>query len=510
MGETLSTRRSLQSILSLIILGIGGKVLGLFRNILMANSFGLTQETDAFISALSGVIIFTSLSLAVTNAIVIVYNKMDGTAQQKMRSINTILNYIIIFSILLSVLTYFFTPQIMNLFGKGFEADQYELSVYLFRVGIPVILVLNVCGCFRGYLNTQGSFVEYGLYPFALNLTMIIYIYFFADTYGIVGLMIAQVIGTATQLLIQIPYLKKYKFHYVPDFNISDRHLRELIIILAPIFISTVIEDLNVIVDKTMASELMVGSITSLDYGSRITVMFFGIIFVPVTKVLMPKMSQAYNENNIAVVNKSYHAMLTFIYLFTIPLTVGLILMAEPLIDILFGHGEFGPEAVRMSATAMVFYTVGFTAESGSLIANRVFYSMNDTKSPFYYTIVTVFLNIIFNFALIGPLDFGGLALSTSLTSWVMFIVKHHRLKSMAGYNYTASDRWCFIASCISSAVMGFAVYMLAGYLTAVNFGNVVVVLASMLAGMSVYLVLVLVLMRKQFFEIIAAFRKAN
>ena len=510
MSETLSTRRSLKSILSLIVLGIGGKIFGLLRNILMANSFGLTKETDAFISALSGVIIFTSLSLAITNAIVIIYNKMDGSDKDKLNSVNTILNCVVIFSVLLSILVFIFTPQIMDLFGKGFTPDQYEFSIYLFRLGIPVILVLNICGVFRGYLNTQGSFVELGIFPFVLNMTMIIYLIFYADKYGIVGLMIAQVIGTSIQLLVQLPYLKKFRYKYSPIMNLSDRHLRELIIILMPIFLSNLIEDLNVIVDKTMASELAVGSITALDYGSRITAMFFSIIFIPVTRVLMPKMSRAYNDSNMHAVTKSYHAMTIFSYLFTIPLTVGLVLMADPIIDVLFGHGEFGAEAVHMSAIAMICYTVGFTAEAGGLIANRVFYSMNNTKSPFHYTISTVILNIVFNIILVKPLDFGGLALSTSLTSWIMFLLKHHRLKKEMDYSFAKTDRWCFIASIISAAIMGVGIYHLSHFMVSAGYSVALEVIACTLAGMGIYFVLVLILMRKQFFEILTVFRKAK
>ncbi len=510
MSETLSTRKSLKSILSLIFLGIGGKVIGLIRNILMADSFGLTKETDAFISALSGVIIFISLSYAVSNGIVIIYNKMSESDEDKLKTVNNILNCVVILSILLSIIVYIFTPQIMDLFGKGFTPDQYELSVYLFRLGIPVIIVLNVTGCLRAYLNTQGSFVELGIYPFVLNSIMIIYLLFFADKYGIVGLMIAQVIGTASQLLIQMPFLKKYKYKYMPKIDLNDRYLREMIVILTPIFLSGLIEDLNVIVDKTMASELMVGSITSLEYGSRITAMFFSIVFIPAMRVLMPKMSKAYNDKNMAAVNKSYHAMTIFNYLFTIPLTVGLIVMADPIIDLMFGHGEFGPEAVHMSAIAMIWYTVGFTAEAGGLIANRVFFSMNDTKSPFYYTVSTVVINIVFNVILVKPLDFGGLALSTSLTAWLIFIIKHIRLKREMEYSYAKTDLWCFIASIICAGIMGFAVYHLSNYMVSAGYNLLWQVLGCTLGGMVIYFTLVLLLMRKQFFEILAAFRKAK
>lgn len=505
----MSAKKSVRAIFALVVLGFGGKLCGLLRNILMARQFGLNMETDAFMTALSGVIVFTSLSLTVTNGLIILYNNLKGNEEHKLKIVNNILNVVIVVSILVTIVCYFASPLIIRILSKGFKGDQYNLAVMLFRIGLPSILMYNVAGIFRGYLNSHGSFVEFGIFQYTLNLTVIFYFIFFANKYGIKGLMIAQVIGAFSQLAVQAPFLKKTNYKYQFTIDLKDETVKSLFYIMLPIFMGIAVNDLNVIVDKTMASELAAGSISSLEYGSRINNMFLAIIIAPITRVLLPNMSSAYNDNRQKDFNKYYSAASNFLYMFAIPATVYLVMLSTPVISLLFGRGEFGARAIRMSSAAMMFYTLGLVAEGGSLICSKAFYSINDTKTPLYYSFLNICLNVLFNLLFVRHFELGGLALSTALSSWVCYLLKDRQLKKSFKYDFKSRDLKIFIYSLIGSLIMGVIVFWSKNnFMT--DFGDFKLLLSTFAVAFIVYALFILILMRQQLKSFILYFKRSR
>ena len=496
----------MHAISALVFLGLGGKICGLLRSVLMAQQFGSNMQTDAFMTALSGTVIFTSLSLTLTNGLIILYNKLKGDEEEKLRVVNNVLNVVMIASVAVTVLCYFASPLIIKILSKGFMGEQFDLAVLLFRIGLPSILMYNVAGTFRGYLNSHGSFVEYGIIQYTLNLTVIFYFVFFADKYGIKGLMVAQMIGVFTQLIVQLPFLKRTKYKYQLAIDFKDENVKSLFYIMLPIFMGVALSDINVIVDKTMASELAAGSITSLEYGSRINNMFLAIIVAPITRVLLPNMSSAYNDDRQEDFNKYYSAASTFLYMFALPATVYLMMLSEPVISLLFGRGEFGARAVSMSATAMMFYSLGLAAEGGGLICSKAFYSINDTKTPLYYSLLNIVLNIIFNFLFVGRFALGGLALSTAISSWICYLLKDWQLKKSFKYNYKDRDMEVFVNSVIGTLVMGVIVFWAKSQFM-LGFSDVKTLLATLGLALVVYSVIILITMRQQLKSFILYFK---
>ena len=453
-----------KSALVIIIFSLFGKVLGFIREILIASKFGSGMETDTFFVALAATGLITGfLSNAISTTVIPILSEIEVKEGKtgKIKHSNNIINIIFLISAILVTLGIIASPFLIKLVASGFQGEQYDLAVKLTRMGMPMILFSGVTGVFTGYLQSEQRFAAPAAVELPYNLVYILFLLFLSSIFGIKGLMVATVIAVASQVLIQIPDIKKSGYRHTFKLDFKDRYVKKIILLALPVLLGVAVHDLNAIVDRTLASRLIEGSISALNYADKLNNIILGVFITAITTVIFPLLSKESNTDNMISMKKIMGYGINIILVITIPASVGLIVLATPIVEIAFQRGAFDGTATLMTSQALIFYSVGLIAAALNIFITRVYYSIQDTKTPVVYGIVAVALNIILNIILVRYMQHSGLALATSISTTVSAILLIYSLKKKIGSLGTKDYITTFIKSGAASIIMGICVYII-------------------------------------------------
>lgn len=454
--------KAVNSVFIIMIFAISSKFLGFIRESLIAAKFGSGAETDVFFVALTATSLFSALLTQALNTTMIPVLSEIGIKENKQGKINhtnNILNIIVIISLIIILLTWILTPLIIRILASGFTGEQFYLAISLTRIGLPVIIFAGILGVFRGYLQSEQKFFETGISEFPFNFVYIFFLIFLSEQFGIYGLMIASVLAVASQIVLQIPALKNTGFLYKRVLTIKDEYIKKMAMLVPPILVGVAINDINKIVDKSLASTLVEGSISALNYAQRLESLVVGIFVTTIITVLFPTLSQKANDVNSDSLKKIVKFAFNIILIITIPATVGLIVLATPIVKIAFERGVFDSNATIMTSGAFVFYSVGLVGTSLKLLMYKIFYSLQDTKTPMIDGFITVFANVVFNFLLISFMSHRGLAFATSISVTITSISLLRQLTRKIGDFGVKRTIICLIKSFFASIIMGTGIY---------------------------------------------------
>ena len=490
--------KAAKSVAIIILFSFGSKILGFIRELLLAARYGSGVETDTFFIALSAITLFTTMiTQSINTTMIPVLSEVEAKEgkQGKINHTNNLLNIIIIISFMLMILAWILAPAIIKVLASGFKGKQFQLAVLMMRIGIPSILFASIQGVLRGYLQSEMMFTESAAAQFPFNFVYIFFLAFLASKFDIRGLMVVSVLAVASQIMIQIPSLRKIGFRYRFILDFTDRYVKNMVYLIPPVLIGATINDLNNIVDKSMASNLVDGSISSLQYSGRLNSLVQGTFISAITTVIYPMLSQDVNSNNYKGLKKTLIYGLNIIIIITIPVTIGMIILANPIVKVAFERDAFDSTATHMTAGALVFYSIGLVALSMRSMINRVYYSLQDTKTPMMNSLIALIVNIALNLVLIKYMGHKGLALATSIASIVTLLYLLYKLKQKIGsFGFSKSVK-CGVKSLAASAVMGIVVYFLYNLLSrslgSSNMYEFISLLISVGAGAIIYFILI-------------------
>lgn len=486
-----------KSTLIIIIFTLGSKFLGFLRDILIAFKFGSGMETDTFFIALTATSVlvgFLSDSIYTTFIPIISEIESKEGKERKIEHTNNIINIIFMLSVILLIITFIGAPILVKIFAKGFEGEQFQLAVKLTRIGTPIILFGGIIKLFTGYLQSEQEFARPAATGIISNFIYIIFLIFFSSIFGIKGLMVVAVLAMVSQLLILLPKSKSigYRYEYIIDFK--DKYIEKILFLSIPVLIGVAINDLNAIVDRTLASELATGSISALNYANKLNVLILSVFVTAITTVIFPLLSKESNEDNIPGMKKIMMKGVNLILLITIPATVGLIILSKPIVQVAFERGVFDTNATLMTSQALMFYAIGLVAMGIRILLTRVYYSLQDTKTPMVNGAISVGLNIILNIILVKYMAHSGLALATSISAIIASILLLYGLKKKIGSFGTKIYITTFLKTGLASAIMGVVAYLiyhgLYGALGVSKVYNLISLLVAVSIAAIVYVVL--------------------
>ncbi|HLR58975.1 MAG TPA: murein biosynthesis integral membrane protein MurJ, partial [Pseudogracilibacillus sp.] len=488
-------KKSAKSVVTIIVFTLASKVLGFLREALIASKYGSGAGTDTYFIALSAVSLFSVLLTQTINTTLIPILS-DVEAQEgkkgKLNHLNNFLNTVTIIAFILVVIGYFVTPLLMTFLGKGFVGEQFEFAILLTRIGLPMLIFSSVVGVFRGYLQSEEFFNESAAAAFPKNIVYILFLIFLSQYFSIKALMVAAVIAEASQLLIQIPSLRKLGYRYKMNVDLQDEYMQRLAALIPPILISVAISDLNNLIDKSMASSLVKGSVSSLNYASVLNNIVMSVFVTAIITVIFPMLSKEANAENYNGLKKLMHTSLNIVLLITIPAAIGMIVLATPAVKFAYQRGEFGEAATMMTSSALVYYSLGLVGNGVKGLLTRVYYSLKDTKTPMINSAYALGLNFIFNLVLVQFMGHRGLALATSLSTTITAIILLHHLRKKIGNLGLKAMIQSSVKILVSSLIMGVAVYFtyhsLMAALSPSRLVELILVFLTVLIGIAVYI----------------------
>jgi putative peptidoglycan lipid II flippase len=475
-----------------MILTIVSKFIGFIREITLSYFYGASNISDAYLISLTiPTVIFGFLGAGISTSYIPIYSDILKKDKVKIanRFTNNIINTIIIFSTLIVILVFVFTAPIVRLFASGFQVDTLNLAITFTRITVFSVYFTGLGYVFRSYLQLNNRFILPAILGFVFNFFMIASI-ILSFKFKIIILAFGSVIALAAQVLLLLPdmYKNGYRFHFVLDTH--DRYLRNMLILSMPVIIGNSVNQINRLVDRTLASQISVGGISALNYSNKLNTLILGIFVTSISTVMYPLISKMVADNNMNGLKKSLTEAVSGISLFVMPATVGSIVFSEPIVRLLFGRGAFDTLAISMTSNALVFYSIGIIGIGLREVLSRVFYSMQDAKTPMINAAIGMVLNIILNIVLSKYMGIGGLALATSIaaiiTTGLMFISLRKKIGSFGMKQITIS----FFKILFASLIMGLLAKLGFNYLNLILSQNLSLLFAIILGVISYFILI--------------------
>lgn len=359
-----------------------------------------------------------------------------------------------------------FSSGLVHVIAPGFlhDATKFDLTVHLNRIMFPYIFFISLVALASGVLNSMGHFAAPAAAPVILNLCMISGVVAFSVVFQVnpaYGLAWGVVAAGILQLVLQFPFLSAEGVKIRPDFSFRHPALKRIGVLFVPAAFGGAVYQINVMIGTILASMLPVGGVSWLYYADRLVELPLGVFAIALGTAVLPSMSRQAANGDMASLTDSVSFALRLIAFFTIPASVALILLREPIVAVLFQRGLFTYVDTLETARALFWYTVGLWAFSGLKVVTQAFFSLKDTRTPVWVSIGAVIVNLIAGLLLMGPMKQGGLALATSLAAafnvGVLFAILIRRLGAFPLKIFALS----LARVCVASAVMGIPLWYL-------------------------------------------------
>ena len=408
---------------------------------------------------------------------------------------SNVLNILLITLVIITVSGILGAPWIVNIIANGFQnqTDKFALTVQLTRIMFPYIFFVAIAAMFMGILNTYRSFFIPAFAPAMLNISIIILAFFYASHWGIYSLGIGVLLGGMAQMLIHIPSLIRKQFHYRLFVDLSDPGIQKFFHLLLPAILGLGITKINVVVDRIIASFLVNGSISALYFANRLMQFPLGVFGIALSIAILPTLSFHFAKNNFDKLKDSFSFGLKMLSLSTVPSTIGLIVLSQPIIRLFYEHGRFNAQDTSMTVHALVYYALGLFAVATLRLVTSTFYSLQDTRTPLKIGSLIVIINIILDLLLVQYMAHAGIALATSLSAIInltlLGMALHKKVPGMFSQKFIPF----FLKILSISLVMGFGCWFSSFYLgqmldLSVKINQVAQVFLSILIGLFFYL----------------------
>ncbi|MEK3976121.1 MULTISPECIES: murein biosynthesis integral membrane protein MurJ [Psychrobacillus] len=474
----------------LMIIAVLSKVTGFLRDITLSYFYGATAISDAYIISITITSVLFSLIIAgISTAYIPMYKQIEHEDGKRsaLGFTNNLINIVLIITTGIIVIGLLSSNLLVKVFALGFDGETLKIAVMFTRIGLIGIYFTSLTQLFIGYLQINEKFTASAMVGLPFNFIIILSIYFSVHS-NIVVLAIGSVLAAFFQMLFLFPALKKTNYKYERIVSISDKNIKKMATIVFPVMIGISIDQINLMVDKTIASMLVEGGISALTYASRLNDFVQGIFVLSFVTVMFPLISKMAAQDNQKDFKKSISEVISSVIIIVVPASVGIMILVNPIIKILFGHGHFDGQAVEMTSHALFFYCIGMIGYAIREILNRTFYSLQDSKTPMYNAAIAVGLNIVLNLILSRFLGISGLALATSISAlFCSFLLVIHLRKKIGPFGL----KEClitFVKVSIAAGGMGGVVYFLNQSLV---MGELLKLSIVVLVGIVIYILLI-------------------
>ncbi len=440
------------------------RALGLAREMVIARQFGTSPEMDAYLAAfrLPDFLFYVVAGGALGSAFIPVFTgyltRQDTGGAWRLAS--AVINWILLILCALGGLTAIFAPWLVQWLFTDFTPSQQALTTELMRWMLISTVIFGVSGVVMGILNAHQHFFLPALAPVIYNIAIILGAWFLGPTWGVRGLTAGVVAGAAGHLLVQLPGLVQKRMRYRPLLLWQDARLREVGRLMAPRVLGLAAVQINFMVIAVLASSLSAGSITALNYSWIIMLLPQGIIAQSVATALFPTLAVLVAQNQRNEMRRVFGVTLRNLLFLTLPASVGLMLLREPIVRLLLEWGEFDAESTAITAWALGFFALGLVGHAVVEIATRAFYAFKNTKTPVIIAVVTMVINILLSlllmriFAWLGWPPHGGLALANSIAVILEMAVLLILLRPLMGGLAGAGFRSSLLKMCLAAGGM--------------------------------------------------------
>jgi putative peptidoglycan lipid II flippase len=441
----------LRSIGLVTLITILSKVLGFLRDSLIAAYFGASAMTDAyFVSLAVPNVLFAAFSTAISSGVIPMYMEAHHRSEEEgKRWIRQLGSFFFWVSLIICVIAFWFSPQIVDIVGGKMPASQRALTIELTKITIPSFIFFVLAAFANGVLNTHKHFFLPSLSSLPNNVLIVLFILFFGDRYGVIGITWCALIAAVTQYWIQLPLMKRYGFSLFPIQLKMNKEVRSSFASFFPIIVASIAVQMNILVDQMVASRLSEGSVSALNYAVKLLYLPLSIVASSLMTVLFPYVVEAAKTKAETFLDTALKGFNLILWI-SIPIGTIMWVMNKEIIRIVFERGKFDEHDVQITAFTFLCYVPALFSISMRDYLIRSFMAVDRNTITMTSSVLAVPLNIVLCIWLSRYFQSGGIALATSIAVTLQSIflltllIKDHRGGNVSIRSY--GWRWAKMA----------------------------------------------------------------
>ena len=494
---------SARTISFVMLVTLLGKVMGLYRDRLLAVHYGVTMEANAFFTAsrIPRVFFDAVFASAIASCFIPVFSEyLEKKGREAAhRFAGSFLTIITLLTAVLTALGMLFPQTLVALFADYSDPATTALAASLTRIMFPTVVFSGVAFSLVGILQAQDHFTAPALMSAASNLVIILYFLFLDKSLGIYGLAAAYLAGWLLQGLIQVPPLARLGYRYKPNLSFRSEGMKKVFALMGPVMVSTWVQPINLVVNSRFGSRLYEGAgVAALEYSTNLYLVIAGTFVLSITNVIFPKLSRLTAGGRQGDFQDTVRQTLHSTLFFVLPMTAGLMAVARPLVSFLYGDGEFDDFSVRITSTALVWISLGMAGYAVQNILSRAYFARQEGKAPLIAGAASIAVNILLCALLAGPLEIMGLALASAVSSTVyallLLIPMVRTSPGMLDKRLGLDVLKMLLAAAITGLCAAGVLAVLSGVLPGGKLGELLALGLCALAGLIVYFLMALAL----------------
>ena len=450
---------------------LGSRVLGLVRDQAQAAAFGTGLQADAFVIAtrIPGLLreLFAegAMSAAFVPTLTRTLTKEGKDAAWRLGS--QVINGLLVVTGFFVILGLIFAEPITKLVSDENFINipgALPLTVLLTRWNMPFLMLIAIAAAFMGMLNSLRKFAVPAASPAMFNVVFILATVILVPLFGSMGVETTMALsfgmlgGGLAQIAVQWPALRREGYRHRWILNPRDPVLREVLVLLGPGTIGVAAAQINLLVNTWLATSTL-GAPAALRFGFQLMYLPIGIFGVSVATATIPDLARHAAEGAHDAMIKTVSWAIRLMIVLSVPAIVGLVVLAGPIVELIYLRGKFDAHSAWMTAGALAFYAPGILGYSIVKIASPSFYSLREARTPVIVSMITIAVNLALNFWLNSVYGFRGLALGTAIAANVnaglLIFLLGRRLGGIDGARIGRT----FVKTCVAAAVMGAAAY---------------------------------------------------
>lgn len=455
--------KSLQKTIAVVMaITIIGKLLGFGREVFLSYFMGTSGISDAYLISLTipGTIfqfVGTGLSTCFIPVYIRVMQSRGDEASKKFT--DKILSLILLFTLATVILIIAFCNQIVYVFASGFKGETFKLAVLFTRISACSLFSSVFVYVYNSLLQSYNDFILASFAGIPNSIIVIVFIVLAAKV-NVYFLPFGSLISIFVQMCTLIPAIRKhgYKPHLTIHFWTDD--VKEMMRLFLPVIVGVAVNQINVLIDKSIASGVSVGGISALNYANSLIMFVQGLFGETIATVYYPSITRYVQTKETKHVNETVTEAISGMLILLVPITVGCILLAGDAVKVLYGRGAFNVESVSMTSVVLIGYGIGIIGYGLREILSRVFYAMHKTFIPTVNACIGVGINITLNITLSRVIGIAGLALATSISSIITSSLLYIELKRKKLFKETVGAGVQYLKMIASAIIMGVCIVL--------------------------------------------------
>ncbi|WP_415322608.1 murein biosynthesis integral membrane protein MurJ [Clostridium perfringens] len=478
----------------MMLINVISMLFGFLRDSSIAYVLGATNISDIFMFIINlPTVLFSAMGWVIMSTFIPIYTdiKVNETDRQVNKFSNTFMKLMTIISILIVLILYIFNRYAIRILAPGFTGESFNITKDLFFIVLPSLIFLTISSCYSVILNACKKMLWVSGIGIVLNIAIILSILFIYPYYGMKVAVIGVTFGCFMQIIVLLKPTRETGFFLTKDFDLKDNNIKRTLNMIGPMIIGVMAQQINTMFSGSITSMLESGSLTSYNLATKVTNAMYGSVILIGISFIFPYLSEYFSKGEFNNFIKEVKRAIELILLILIPATILILLLNDNIISILYGHGKFSQEDIKITGEILFYLSIGIITLGIRELIYRSYYACKNTNKPMVFSVFSIILNIVLSVLLMKKLGVLGVALGNSIATVIsciaiyIYFEKDMKIKSLISKKDIT--KYIFI-----TVILYFLGSLIKTLILKITTSNILIIIIVSIILMSIYLGLII------------------